>query len=78
MSDDQESSVVTIGKKASEEPDRTGTARVWTSSSDSECSKSAPERGAITGGAEEGPATGTSWTAGKPKADCTFDKNAGN
>ena len=86
---DHESSVDTMGRKASEEPERKGTARVWTSSSDSEFSKTigggAEEDTAATGVEmegtdEEGPATGASWrgAAGRPKASLTCDKKAGN
>ena len=84
MSVNQDSSVETMGRKASEEQERKGTARVWTSSSDSEFSKiiggGAEEDAAETGGAVEGQPTGTAGaeTAGRPKASLTWDKKVGN
>ena len=92
-SDDQESSVETIGKKVSEEPARQGTARVWTSSGSTSSSKmigGGAEEAGKTGtgaGAEEGPATGkaeatgaaeATETAGNPKASLTWDKKSGS
>ena len=82
MSVDQESSVETIGRNASEDPDRIGTAKVWTSSSESEFSTTmggGPEAAGVgTGGGLEGPATGEAGAAWTPRASLTWVKKPGN
>ena len=92
-SDDQESSVETIGKKASEEPAWQGTAKVWTSSGSSSSSRmigggaEEARRAGAGAGADEGPATGkaeatgaagATGTDGKPKASLTWDRKSGS
>ena len=85
VSEDQESSVETIGRYAFEDPERNGTNRVWTPESESESSRTIggePEEISGTGGTQDapdtatgkaldGPETGAAGTGGKPRASLT-------
>ena len=79
-SEDQESSVEIIGRYVSEDPERKGTAKVWTPESESESSRTMGGGPEGTGGLGEDDGPGTAagivgavpaGIGGKPKASLT-------